>query len=57
MFEDAEDKVRGALAGANMTALITPATMTAMTANPPDASQLRLFRITIVCLHWESAER
>jgi hypothetical protein len=35
MFEDAEGEVRGALAGANMTAMITP---TAMTANPPGVS-------------------
>jgi hypothetical protein len=35
MFEDAEDEVRGALARANMTAMITPTTMT---ANPPGVS-------------------
>jgi len=35
MFEDAEDEVRGALARANMTAMIT---LTTMTANPPGVS-------------------
>jgi hypothetical protein len=46
MFEDAEDEVDGALARANMTAMIT----TAMTATP--SGQIRLFPITIFCLHW-----
>jgi len=35
MFEDAEDEVDGALARANMTAMIT----TAMTATPSGSSQ------------------
>lgn len=52
MFEDAGTKVRGALARATMTAMITP---TAMIANPTGASQIWLFPITIACPHWEWA--
>ena len=53
MFQDAEDEVGGALARTNMTAMITPNTMT---ANPSGISQIQLFPIPIACcLHWESA--